>query len=65
MPSGGDIMEVKELLEELRIKEAQLKLLDYGSVEIREKNNNKYIYTHYKLLVNTLRMSIIKRLIVI
>ena len=42
-------MEAKDLIELLRIKEAQLKLLNYGSVEVREKNDNKYIYTHYKL----------------
>ena len=42
-------MNVKELIELLRIKEVQLKLLNFGSIEIREKNNNKYMYSHYQI----------------
>ena len=42
-------MEIIDLLELLKIREAELLLLDFGSVEIRKKNNNKYMYTHYML----------------
>ena len=40
---------ILELLQELQYKELELNNLTYGSVEVRKKNNNKYLYTHHKL----------------
>ena len=44
----GDIMNEKVLniLEKIKIIEFQLDNLIYGSIEIREANNNKYLYCH-------------------
>ena len=36
------------LLQELQYKEIELSTLNYGSLEVREKNDNKYIYTHVR-----------------
>lgn len=41
-------IEIIELLKSKQILEEELSLLAYGSVEIRENNNNKYIYVHYR-----------------
>ncbi len=41
-------MDIYDTLLLLHQKEAELKLLDYGAVEVRERNNSKYIYTHFK-----------------
>lgn len=41
-------IEIIELLQSKQILEKELSLLAYGSVEIRENNNNKYIYVHYR-----------------
>ena len=40
-------IEIISLLQSKQILEQRLKTLAYGSVEIREKNSNKYIYVHY------------------
>ena len=37
---------VLELLEQIKIIEFQLDNLIYGSIEIRESKNNKYLYCH-------------------
>lgn len=41
-------IEIMNLLQIKQVLEHQLKALSYGSVEIREKNSNKYIYVHYR-----------------
>ena len=41
-------IEIMNLLQSKQILENELNSLAYGSVEIREKNNNKYIYVHYR-----------------
>ena len=41
-------IEIISLLQSKQILEQKLKTLAYGSVEIREKNSNKYIYVHYR-----------------
>lgn len=40
--------EIMELLQKKQVLEQKLNLLIYGAVEIREKNDNKYIYVHYR-----------------
>lgn len=42
-------IEILELLENLRIKEYELENLIYGSIEIRESKNKKYIYCHNRI----------------
>ena len=39
---------ILELLQELQFKEIELGSLNYGSLEVREKNNNKYLYAHVR-----------------
>ena len=41
-------IEIMTLLENKQILENELKLLIYGSIEIRENDANKYIYVHYR-----------------
>lgn len=41
-------MEIAKLLEEKHIIEARLEKLTYGSIEVREQNNKKLIYVHYR-----------------
>ncbi len=41
-------MEIMELLQNKQLLEYELHSLAYGSVEIREKDSNKYIYVHYR-----------------
>ena len=41
-------MEIMDLLQNKQLLENELKSLAYGSVEIREKDSNKYIYVHYR-----------------
>lgn len=41
-------IQILELINQKQILEAELNKLVYGSVEIREKDNKKYIYTHIK-----------------
>ena len=41
-------IEIMNLLQNKQILEHELNALSYGSVEIREKNSNKYIYVHYR-----------------
>ncbi len=41
-------MEIMNLLQNKQLLEKELQLLAYGSVEIREKDSNKYIYVHYR-----------------
>ncbi len=41
-------MEIMRLLQNKQLLEHELQLLTYGSVEIREKDSNKYIYVHYR-----------------
>ena len=43
-----DKMEMMELLQNKQLLEQELHSLAYGSVEIREKDLNKYIYVHYR-----------------
>ena len=40
--------EIMNLLQNKQLLEHKLQSLAYGSVEIREKNSNKYIYVHYR-----------------
>ncbi len=40
--------EIIALLQDKQLLEHQLESLSYGSVEIREKGSNKYIYVHYR-----------------
>ena len=41
-------MEIMSLLQDKQSLENELESIAYGSVEIREKNSNKYIYVHYR-----------------
>ncbi len=41
-------MKILDLLNQRQVKELELERLVYGSVEIRDKNNKQYIYTHTK-----------------
>ena len=41
-------MKILDLLNQKQIKQHELEKMIYGSVEIREKDNSKYIYTHTK-----------------
>ena len=41
-------MKLLDLLDQKKIKEFELEQLIYGSIEVREKNDNKYIYIHAK-----------------
>ena len=41
-------MEIAKLLEEKNVIEARLEKLIYGSIEIREQNEKKFIYVHYR-----------------
>lgn len=41
-------IEIINLLQNKQVLEHQLHSLSYGSVEIRERNSNKYIYVHYR-----------------
>ena len=41
-------MEIMNLLQSKQLLEHELKLLTYGSVEIRENNLGRYIYVHYR-----------------
>ena len=43
------IYRILQLLQIIKFSEIELNNLVYGSVEIREKNDNKYIYTHYRV----------------
>lgn len=43
------IYRILQLLQIIKFNEIELNNLVYGSVEIREKNDNKYIYTHYRV----------------
>lgn len=43
-----DKMEIMDLLQNKQILEHKLETLIYGSVEIRERENKKYIYVHYR-----------------
>lgn len=40
--------EIMELLQKKEVLEQKLKLLIYGAVEVREKDNKRYIYVHYR-----------------
>ena len=41
-------IEIMNLLQSKQLLEKELSSLVYGAVEIRENNNNKYIYVHYR-----------------
>ena len=41
-------LEIMNLLQNKQLLENELQSLTYGSVEIREKDSNKYIYVHYR-----------------
>ncbi len=41
-------VEIMSLLQNKQLLENELQSLAYGSVEIREKDSNKYIYVHYR-----------------
>lgn len=41
-------IKILDLLNQKQIKQYELENMIYGSVEVREKDNNKYIYTHTK-----------------
>ena len=41
-------LEIMSLLQNKQLLEHELQSLAYGSVEIREKDSNKYIYVHYR-----------------
>lgn len=43
-----DSIKILELISEKQLLEVELNKLVYGSVEIRDKDNKKYIYTHVK-----------------
>ena len=40
--------EIMELLQKKQLLEQKLGSIVYGSVEIREKDDKKYIYVHYR-----------------
>ena len=41
-------MQILELINQKQTHEIELNKLVYGSIEIRDKDNKKYIYTHTK-----------------
>lgn len=41
-------IQILELINQKQLQETELNSIVYGSIEIREKNNKKYIYTHTK-----------------
>ncbi len=41
-------VKVLDLLNQKQNKQVELESLVYGSIEVREKDNKKYIYTHTK-----------------
>ena len=41
-------IEIMNLLQNKQVLQHQLNSLIYGAVEIRDANNTKYIYVHYK-----------------
>ena len=41
-------MDIKDLIQEKSQITKRIESLNYGSIEIREKNNKKYIYTHFR-----------------
>lgn len=41
-------IEIMNLLQNKQVLEHELQSLTYGSIEIREKDSNKYIYVHYR-----------------
>ena len=41
-------IEIMDLLQNKQVLEHELQSLTYGSIEIREKDSNKYIYVHYR-----------------
>ena len=41
-------MRILDLLNQKQIKQYELEKMIYGSIEIRDKDNSKYIYTHTK-----------------
>lgn len=43
------IFEILDLLNQKEYYYSKLKSINYGAIEVRERNNNKYIYTHYEL----------------
>ena len=43
-----DKIEIMDLLQNRQLLEHKLESLIYGSVEIRERDNKKYIYVHYR-----------------
>lgn len=44
----GEKYEIMELLQKKQLLEYKLNTLIYGAVEVREKDNKKYIYVHYR-----------------
>lgn len=42
------IMNISQLLQEKSVVSSRLKKLIYGTIEIRESSNKKYIYVHYR-----------------
>lgn len=44
----GEQIRISDLVNQKQIKQHELEKMIYGSVEIRENNDNKYIYTHTK-----------------
>lgn len=44
----NDQMKILELLNQKQVKQYELEKLVYGSIEVRDKDNKKYIYTHTK-----------------
>ena len=44
----SETIEIINLLQSKQVLEHKLSSLIYGSVEIREKGDNKYIYVHYR-----------------
>lgn len=41
-------MDIKDLIQEKSQITKRIESLNYGSIEVREKNNKKYIYTHFR-----------------
>ena len=41
-------VQILELINQKQFEEVELNKLIYGSIEIREKDNSRYIYTHTK-----------------
>ena len=44
----SETIEIMNLLQSKQVLKHKLSSLIYGSVEIREKGDNKYIYVHYR-----------------